>query len=146
MVRWLSANWIWLVVVGGMLWMHLGMHPRSADLTPRDTRWPEPRVAYLVYPSDPVPVFDLRTLWSPPAWTTDPKGYDIADRARWFPIITGVQTVGDLIDAYDAPPGHGHNYDLDFVGGWANVAPPDGWTDADTARLRSFLAESHQSG
>jgi len=26
MVRWLSANWIWLVVVGGMLWMHLGMH------------------------------------------------------------------------------------------------------------------------
>lgn len=25
-MRWLSANWIWLVVVGGMLWMHLGMH------------------------------------------------------------------------------------------------------------------------
>lgn len=25
-VRWLSSNWIWLVVVGGMLWMHLGMH------------------------------------------------------------------------------------------------------------------------
>ena len=26
MVRWLSGNWIWLVAVGGMLWMHLGMH------------------------------------------------------------------------------------------------------------------------
>lgn len=25
-MRWLSANWLWLVVVGGMLWMHLGMH------------------------------------------------------------------------------------------------------------------------
>jgi len=25
-MRWLSANWIWMVVVGGMLWMHLGMH------------------------------------------------------------------------------------------------------------------------
>ena len=25
-MRWLSANWIWVVVVGGMLWMHLGMH------------------------------------------------------------------------------------------------------------------------
>lgn len=25
-MRWLGANWIWLVVVGGMLWMHLGMH------------------------------------------------------------------------------------------------------------------------
>ena len=26
MMQWLSANWIWLVVVGGMVWMHLGMH------------------------------------------------------------------------------------------------------------------------
>ena len=26
MVRWLSANWIWVIVIGGMLWMHLGMH------------------------------------------------------------------------------------------------------------------------
>lgn len=26
MIRWLSANWVWLVLVGAMLWMHLGMH------------------------------------------------------------------------------------------------------------------------
>jgi len=26
MVRWLSANWLWILAVGGMLWMHLGMH------------------------------------------------------------------------------------------------------------------------
>ncbi len=25
-MRWLSANWIWVVAIGGMLWMHLGMH------------------------------------------------------------------------------------------------------------------------
>ena len=25
-MSWLSRNWIWLVLVGGMLWMHLGMH------------------------------------------------------------------------------------------------------------------------
>ena len=25
-MRWLSANWIWIVVIGGMLWMHFGMH------------------------------------------------------------------------------------------------------------------------
>ncbi len=28
MIRWLSANWVWLLVVGAMLWMHLGMHHR----------------------------------------------------------------------------------------------------------------------
>lgn len=26
MLDWLSANWLWLVVIGGMLWMHLGGH------------------------------------------------------------------------------------------------------------------------
>ncbi len=25
-MNWLSSNWIWLLLVGGMLWMHLGMH------------------------------------------------------------------------------------------------------------------------
>ncbi len=25
-MNWLSSNWIWLVLIGGMLWMHLGMH------------------------------------------------------------------------------------------------------------------------
>jgi hypothetical protein len=25
-MRWLSANWIGIVVIGGMLWMHFGMH------------------------------------------------------------------------------------------------------------------------
>lgn len=25
-MNWLSNNWIWLLLIGGMLWMHLGMH------------------------------------------------------------------------------------------------------------------------
>ncbi len=25
-MKWLSSNWIWLALIGGMLWMHLGMH------------------------------------------------------------------------------------------------------------------------
>lgn len=25
-MNWLSSNWIWLLLIGGMLWMHLGMH------------------------------------------------------------------------------------------------------------------------
>ena len=34
MVRWLSDNWVWLVVVGGMLWMHLG-HGGHGQRRPR---------------------------------------------------------------------------------------------------------------
>ena len=34
-MSWLSSNWIWLVLVGGMLWMHLGTHLCcQADLAP----------------------------------------------------------------------------------------------------------------
>lgn len=25
-MNWLNGNWIWLLLVGGVLWMHLGMH------------------------------------------------------------------------------------------------------------------------
>ena len=114
---------------------------RADDLTHIDRAWPGPRVAYLVYPSDPVTVFDVSVLWSRPDWTRTPRAYDVSAAVRWIPIVTGIQMVGDLVDAYHAPPGHGHNYNVDFVGAWANVAPPSGWTDADTSRLTRFLTE-----
>lgn len=109
------------------------------DLTSIDLTWAKPRVAYLVYPSDPVPVFAISTLWSRPGWTRAPLAYDVPGSVGWFPIVTFVQSVGDLVGAFNVPPGHGHNYDVDFVGAWASVLPPDGWTDADTARLEQIL-------
>ena len=149
-----SDNMIWREIVreraaGSPAWKPVFGHDRetarvftrAADLGRLDRSWPEPRVAYLVYPSDPVSVFRVRTLWSRPDWVKQPRGYDVAPRARWFPIVTGIQTVADLIGAFSAPAGHGHNYNVDFVGAWANVVPPPGWTDADTARLTRFLTE-----
>jgi uncharacterized membrane protein len=69
-----------------------------------------------------------------------PKGYDIPAGAGWFPIVTGVQEVADLIGGFSAPSGYGHNYAVDFVSGWAAVAPPVRWTEADSARLQRHLA------
>jgi uncharacterized membrane protein len=40
------------------------------------------------------------------------------------------------------PDGHGHKYEADYVNGWAAVAQPPGWTDADTERLRLALGTS----
>ena len=113
----------------------------AADLAEIDRTWPKPRIAYLVYPSDPVSVFRLSTVWSRPGWTKAQLAYDVPGSVGWFPIVTFVQSVGDLVGAFKAPPGHGHNYDVDFVGAWANVVPPDGWTSADTARLEQYLAD-----
>ena len=61
---------------------------------------------------------------------------------RLVPIVTGIQEVADLIAGFSATSGYGHNYDIDFVTGWAAVpspSPPDGWTTADSARLQRHL-------
>jgi uncharacterized membrane protein len=68
------------------------------------------------------------------------QGYDIPARAGWFPIVTGVQEVPDLIAGFSAPSGYGHNYAVDLVSGWAAVVPPARWTQADSARLQRHLA------
>ena len=40
---------------------------------------------------------------------------------------------------FGAPPGYGHDYRLDFVAGWATVAPPDGWNGSGSEALEDFL-------
>jgi uncharacterized membrane protein len=68
-----------------------------------------------------------------------PRGYDVPGAARWFPIVSGVQAVADQIHQLSAPPGFGHDYGTEYVLGWAEVAPPTGWTDSETHRLEDFL-------
>ncbi len=60
-------------------------------------------------------------------------------RTGWLPIVTFNQVVADLIAGFSAPSGYGHNYVVDVISGWAAVAPPAGWTDADTARLEQHF-------
>ncbi len=43
---------------------------------------------------------------------------------------------------FGAPPGYGHDYRLDFVEGWSQVAPPDGWTAKDTQALEKLLHDT----
>ena len=146
-----ASNPIWSKIVseraaGSPSWRPLFNNGRNVrvftgadELAVIDPTWTNPRVAYLVYPSDPVPVFGASTLWSRPGWTRAPLGDDVPGSVGWFPIVTFVQSVGDLASAFNVPPGHGHNYNVDFVGAWANVLAPDDWTDADTKRLEQFL-------
>lgn len=101
--------------------------------------WPSPRIVYLQHPSDPVTFWSLDVLWRAPEWMDEPRGFDVPEALRWFPIVSGVQAVRDLLDQLDTPPGFGHVYRTEYVLGWASVAPPAGWDDADTERLERFL-------
>ena len=41
-----------------------------------------------------------------------------------------------MTNAAGMPGGHGHNYGDAVIDGWAAVIPPDGWTPADTDRVK----------
>ena len=97
-------------------------------------------VVYQQHASDPVGWWNWSSAYERPAWLQGPRGYDVPDRAHWFPIVTWGQTSADLIAGFSTPPGHGHNYDGAWPEAWAAVAAPDGWTRADTVALSERLA------
>lgn len=115
---------------------------RNEEMLGIGDSWQGTRVLYIQHPSDPVTFWNFETMWSEPDWITDPKGYDIPNRASWFPFVTWAQGVADLAAGFGAQPGFGHDYSISFVHGWAAVAPPEGWTDDDTLRLQEFLGKA----
>ncbi len=101
--------------------------------------WESSRILYVQHPTDPVTFWDVPTMWSKPEWLDRPRGAGIPHRATWFPFVTWAQGVGDLAAGFGAEPGFGHDYSTAFVGAWAAIAAPEGWTDGDTDRLEAFL-------
>ncbi|UXA12833.1 alpha/beta hydrolase [Mycobacterium sp. SMC-8] len=111
----------------------------AADAAPP---WEGTRVLFLQHSSDPVVWWSDELLFTRPDWLSEPPGRDRTASMRWYPIITFWQVAADMTNAASAPAGHGHNYGDYILDGWAAVAPPPGWTSADTDRIRPALKES----
>jgi uncharacterized membrane protein len=101
--------------------------------------WVGTRVLFLQHPSDPVVWWSPDLLFGRPDWLIEPRGRDRSAAMHWNPVVTFWQVGADLTNAGAVPGGHGHNYSNDIVDGWAAVTPPDGWTAADTERIRAAL-------
>ena len=101
--------------------------------------WLGTRVLFLQHPSDPVVWWAPDLLSGRPEWLAEPRGQDRTALMRWYPVVTFWQVSADLTNAEGVPGGHGHNYSNDILDGWVAVAPPDGWTAADTERIRTAL-------
>ncbi|GEL96218.1 alpha/beta hydrolase [Cellulomonas composti] len=101
--------------------------------------WQQPRIVYDQHASDGVTWWSPSLLLHKPDRLSEPRGTDVLDSTRWVPVITFWQTTIDLFVAGLAPAGHGHNYHQEYADGWAAVAPPDGWTAADTDVLREVV-------
>ena len=52
-----------------------------------------------------------------------------------------LQLAADQMVANDVPAGQGHQFGQEPVRAWAEILPPNGWTDADTERLAVRIAE-----
>lgn len=114
---------------------------QPADLHDPDAPWLEPRVAYLMHPSDPVVWWSWDLLFQRPDWLEEPRGRGVSPAMSWYPVVTFWQVSADLTNAAYPPMGYGHNYGAQLVDAWAIVAPPPGWTDADTERARAVFLD-----
>jgi uncharacterized membrane protein len=101
--------------------------------------WTGTRVLFLQHASDPIVWWSPKLLFSRPDWLTEPPGADRTASMRWYPIVTFWQVSADMTNASGVPGGHGHNYGDSVLDGWVAVAPPEGWTPADTERVRAAL-------
>ncbi|HEX9999146.1 MAG TPA: alpha/beta-hydrolase family protein, partial [Actinoplanes sp.] len=105
----------------------------------RDLTGPPRKVVYLQNSSDPVVWFSPSLFWHQPQWLRGDRGSEISPDMHWYPGVTFWQTMVDLLYANKTPIGRGHVYKSGTVDGWAAIAPPPGWTAADTVRLRALL-------
>ena len=112
----------------------------AAQITTPTTPWEPPRALYLQHADDPVVWWSPDVLLSAPDRLREqPAGTD-RPAMRWFPVVTFWQLTFDLLNAKSVPDGYGHNYDGLVLDGWVGVVPPEGWTAADTERVRAVLA------
>lgn len=107
-----------------------------------------PRVAYLQHPSDGVVWWWWPTAWHRDEWFTEPHGQDVIAGVRWWPVVTGLQLLGDMFVAgsSDVPLGYGHNYGSGYVDSWYWVTQPDGWDEASIEQLRQTVISSVRPG
>lgn len=101
--------------------------------------WLSPRVLYIQHRSDPVVWWSSDLMFGRPDWLVEPAGPDRETAMRWYPIVTFWQVSADLGNAAGVPDGHGHNYGTVILDGWIAVTQPEGWTAADTTRIRNAL-------
>lgn len=112
------------------------------DLERPDGPWSYPRAVYVQYGSDAVVRWNPRLAFTRPDWLSEPRAPDVSPDMTWIPVVTFWQVTADLPSTYAVPDGAGHRYSELYADAWAAVAAPEGWTAADTQRLRLVLREN----
>lgn len=110
-----------------------------SDLLRVSEDWSDSRVLFVQYPSDAIVWWTTDLIWHRPDWINEPRGADVSERVRWFPVVTFLQIVVDQMFGNHFTGGHGHNYAPDVVHSWAAVTPVSNWEQQDLDRLQSLM-------
>ena len=107
-----------------------------------DATWGPIRIVYLQYASDPITFFDVATLYREPDWMKEPRGPDVSEQVRWYPLITMLQLTVDMAMATTSPMGYGHVFaPQHYIDAWMAVTDPPDITPEDVARLKALFIE-----
>ena len=110
------------------------------DSTP-NAAWGPMRVVYLQYASDPVTFFDYRSFYREPDWMLPPRGPDVSPQLRWYPVVTVLQLMLDMLMATTAPIGYGHVYaPAHYIDAWIEVTDVRDWSPEEITRLKQHLS------
>jgi uncharacterized membrane protein len=113
---------------------------QNGGLESGDAPWGSFRIAYVQYASDPITFFEPTVFTHEPAWMQEPRGPDISPYLRWYPIVTGLQLVADMLTGTAAPPGYGHDFAADhYFDAWLALTEPEGWNDRELEQLRNYF-------
>lgn len=112
----------------------------------RNAKWGPIRIVYLQYASDAITFFEPESIYRAPAWMDGERGPDVSPQLRWYPLVTFMQLLVDVMVSTAPPLGYGHNYAPEhYLDGWLEVTQPHGWSNAKTARLKSKFASLRET-
>ncbi|WP_137724507.1 alpha/beta hydrolase [Prescottella subtropica] len=132
-----------LPIVGDGAAVRFASDPEDLDLA---AEWGPRRIVYWQHASDPIVWWSSSLLLNKPDWLSEPRGRDVDPNMTWMPLVTFWQVTLDMVFSADVPAGHGHAYGADAAGMWARILQPQGWSEADTARVQAALTGDEVPG
>lgn len=139
-----GTSWVFPKVGNGSMIRYAS---RLDDASEADAPWGDVRIVFLQYPSDPIVFFEPTSTFIEPVWMKEPPGDGVSPYLRFMPFVTQWQLALDMALSTAAPPGYGHGYyAADYIGPWVQVTDPEGWSDADTQRLKAHCDNGFQVG
>lgn len=117
------------------------MNQNGVSVQPGST-WGPVRIVYLQYASDAITFFDVRHLYRRPDWLSAPRGPDVSSELRWYPVVTMLQLMLDMLMANGTPMGYGHVFaPAHYVDAWLTLTDVEGWSPDRIASVKEHLTE-----